>query len=343
MNGRKVIKGICFGLIFLAIFLPLQAIFQPKWIEREGASLPVTAAWNEYRSLEENTIDVFFVGTSHIYFGIDPMYIYEHTGITSYAQATQSQHMDTAYLVLQEALKTQKPKVVFLDVSAIAYRSAGGEARAHKTLDQVPITAAKIIYAFNNGNKAMKPLDVLFPFFRYHSRWSDLTIQDFSYLVNKPEGTFDRGHYPTYISEPVELSFYEATDFSVRERDISYMKKIKKICDDMGAKLVLIKVPAPPWRKAMSETAEEIAQLLDVPFIEMYYDLDEIGLDAGTDFRDKTDHMNQLGAEKVTAYVIKYIQDNFDLKDQRDTNQRWNDDLAKYKAELQALQEQQIP
>ena len=337
LNKRKIIKGICFVLIFLAIFFPLQAVFQVKWLQREPANIPVTASWDEYKSLEKNSVDVFFVGTSHVYAAIDPMYIYEHSGITSFNVTSPALRMDVAYMLLKEALKTQSPKVVFLDMSSIKDKKQIGEAKAHKALDMLPISLDKIRYAFTSGSKGMKPLDVLFPFFRYHSRWSELTRTDFSYLIDKPELTADRGHFITYLTQTAEFRFYKEYNFNMSEKDASYIRKIKGLCDEAGAELVLMKVPTPSWREAISRKAAEFAETLEIPYLELYYEFETMGLDVNRDFRDKKSHMNQWGAEKVSSYMIAYLQENYELEDQRDTNERWNEDLVKYREDLKEL------
>ena len=88
--------------------------------------------------------------------------------------------MDLTYMNLEDALKTQTPSIVFLDMSSIQFDFQQEEAKCHKVLDQLPMTSSKLEYAFNTESEEMKPLDVLFPFFRYHSRWSDLGKNDFS-------------------------------------------------------------------------------------------------------------------------------------------------------------------
>lgn len=66
------------------------------------------------------------------------------------------------------------PSVVFLDMSAIKFDTQQTEAKSHKVSDQLPLSLSKLKYAFNNGNEEMKPLDVLFPLFCYHTRWEKL-------------------------------------------------------------------------------------------------------------------------------------------------------------------------
>lgn len=340
MNKRKILKGICFVLVFVILFLLFQKLLQAKWIASSSENSASTSAWIEYRSLEENSLDVLFLGTSHSYYAVDPMYIYDKMGITSYVFGGPGLRMDLTYMNLEDALKTQSPSVVFLDMSAIQFDFQQEEAKCHKVLDQLPMTCSKIEYAFDTESEEMKPLDVLFPFFRYHSRWSDLGKKDFKYVLNDLDETYIRGHYITYQSKVTEFHFYEDVDYTLTDRNLDYIKRMKKLCDENGIELILYKIPTPTWYESQSKGAAEIGEMLGVPYLELFYEVDEIGLDVTTDFRDVNNHLNQRGAEKLSAYLSEYIQTNYDLKDQRSINQRWNEDLIKYKELVKSMREQ---
>lgn len=339
VNKKKILKGICFIVIFLILFFFFQKLLQAKWIASSSENSASTSAWIEYRSLEENSLDVLFLGTSHSYFAVDPMYVYDKTGVTSYVFGGPGLRMDLTYMNLEDALKTQTPSVVFLDMSAIQFDFQQQEAKCHKVLDQLPMTWSKIEYAFNTDSEEMKPLDVLFPFFRYHSRWSDLSKKDFKYILNDLDETYIRGHYVTYQSKVTEYHFYEDVDYVLTDRNLDYIKRMKKLCDEKGIELVLYKIPTPTWYESQSKGAKEIAQMLGLDFLELFYEVDEIGLDVEKDFRDKNNHLNQRGAEKLSGYLAEYIQDHYQLKDQRGENTRWNEDLAKYKKMVKAKRE----
>lgn len=336
MNRKKIIKGVCFVLVFVVLFSFFQKLLQAKWIASDSENSASTSAWIEYRSLEENSLDVLFLGTSHSYFAVDPMYIYEKTGITSYVFGGPGLRMDLAYMNLEDALKTQTPSVVFLDMSAIQFDFQQTEAKCHKVLDQLPMSKSKIEYAFDNESDEMKLLDALFPFFRYHSRWEELNEDDFKYVLDDLDETFIRGHYITYQSKVTEFHFYEDVDYVLTDRNLDYLQRMKKLCEDKGVQLVLYKIPTPTWYESQSKGAYELGEILDCPYLELFYEVDEIGLDVTTDFRDVNNHLNQRGAEKLSAYLGEYLEQNYNLEDQRDKNERWNEDLKKYKKLVQS-------
>lgn len=332
MNGKKVIKGICFVLVFVVLFYFAQRLLQVKWVALDEEENPATtSAWIEYRDLDKNSIDVLFLGTSHSYSAIDPMYIYEKTGITSYVFGGPGLRMDLTYMSLAEALKTQNPSVVFLDMSALQYDSQLEEAKCHKVLDQLSMSKLKLEYAFNNGSEDMKPLDAIFPFFRYHTRWTEIGEDDYKYMINDLNETYVRGHFVNYEIVPTELHFYDNVEYHLMDRNLEYITKIKELCDEKNIELIFYKIPTPQWYESWSKGAEELGEKFDVPYLELFYKLDEMGVDPNKDFRDLNEHMNQYGAEKVSNYLAEYIEENYHFTDQRSENKKWNEDLAKYK------------
>ncbi|MCD7744983.1 MAG: hypothetical protein LUI13_06860 [Lachnospiraceae bacterium] len=289
--------------------------------------------WQEYTSLEEDTVDVLFVGTSHVYSAIDPMYMYENSGITSFAISAGAMRFDLTYTVLQEALETQSPKVIFLDMSAVHYSHQVEEARIHPILDQLRLSSYKLDFILNSGCEELTLLDSVIPFFRYHSRWSELNAADFRYTTGDLEMTYTRGHYISYKTVPTEFHFYDDVEETHGEFS-DYLsipiQKIAALCEEKDIDLILFKIPLPGWYEYQSEVASELADLVGVPYLELYYEKDEIGLDAATDYRDDSDHLNQYGAEKLADYLIEYLDSNYDLSDQRGINQRWDEDAVLY-------------
>ncbi|MCC8066310.1 MAG: hypothetical protein LIO94_04320, partial [Clostridiales bacterium] len=194
LNRKKLIKGVVFAALFLLLFVLSQRLLRGKWTNGDAT----TTMWAEYESLEKDTVDVLFMGTSHVYSAIDPMYIYENSGITSYAISAGAMRFDLTYTVLQEALKTQSPSVLFLDMSAVHYKEQVEEERIHPILDQLPWSLDKLDFILNSGNEDLTVLDALFPLFRYHSRWDELEEQDFRYMTGDVELTYTRGHFIKY-------------------------------------------------------------------------------------------------------------------------------------------------
>lgn len=58
----------------------------------------------------KNTLDVIFIGSSHVMCSVYPMELYDRYGIASYVFASSAQLLPQSYYQLKEALRYQTPK-----------------------------------------------------------------------------------------------------------------------------------------------------------------------------------------------------------------------------------------
>ena len=65
------------------------------------------------------------------------------------------------------------------------------------------------------------------------------------------------------------------------------------------------------------EWYENYAKENELPYIDLNMKTKEIGIDWKTDSYDKGDHLNLHGAQKVTAYMGKYLTENYSMPDHR--------------------------
>ena len=76
----------------------------------------VMQAASSLNHLPLNSVDVFWLGTSHLHAGVVPQRLYDEYGITSAMVTGNAIGLDATYRELQEALLRQNPQVVVLDV-----------------------------------------------------------------------------------------------------------------------------------------------------------------------------------------------------------------------------------
>lgn len=326
----KTLKGVCFVSVFLVLFGICQQLFQPKWVAGGKDDTITTSNWEEYNRLEKNTLDVIFIGTSHAMYAMDPMYMYSRSGLAGYVFSGPGMRMDLTYFTLEEALKTQNPKIVFLDVSAFHFKNQQKEAKVHMAADVLPLSRGKWEFAFHTGSEDLDPLGILFPFFRYHARWTDLKKNDFKGVTGDLDKTSLRGHYISYRQIPAELDFNKDTDFSLIEDHLKYLDRMVELCRERGIELILYKVPSPPWRRAHSEAAAQAAKDRGLVYLELYYEMERMGIDTELDFSDNYDHVNQYGAEKISDYILQYMEEHGGINDHRGSYADWDRDYSEY-------------
>lgn len=167
------------------------------------------------RHLPKNSADVLWLGTSHMHYNIIPQYLYDHYGITSTMASGNSVDLSESYWELKEALRTQQPKVVVLDVypaaapycyfyvqNVLAMRDRKGMAEGTN-----PYNTATGVARWLNIGSSYKPAaiaeafavsgadgDAYFDLTRFHTRYDQLSRSNFAYLAGEDRLTKNFGY-----------------------------------------------------------------------------------------------------------------------------------------------------
>lgn len=317
---KKIIKRIVSCVLFVAILLGLlqvsSLIFQPKSNDKaSGIHYPRT---NGIFSEPKDSIDTVFIGDSEVYHSFIPLNIWRDYGITSYDVSSPSQKLVYSMEFLKKTFENQSPKIVFLETNAI-FRKSYLE-------DEITYKAEQI-----------------FPVFRYHDRWKNLQLKDFSATVEYTANENNKGYYFTKKSKPAtdkaikEYMKYSDVSAPILSTNKKYLNEIAKFCKTHGARLVLISTPSTKnWNYQRHNTMEAISKDLGVDYIDTNLLRDDIPIDWKKDTKDKGDHLNYNGAVKLTDYVGKYLDDTKLFKDKRNdpSYDNWNTCLDKFEKQV---------
>ncbi len=191
-TGKRGVLFRClvFTVILVMIFLLVQEILSPQW-RYPHFNDGMEDALNEFYSMPDDSIQALFFGSSHVADSVDPMRIYERSGIVTYNLGTAGQTLAISVSLLNEALKTQEPKVVFLDVSGVFNNSTFIDSTYRYALDLLPFGDSKIdlakIYASNydEARRLSFFLSAFFPIYSYHDRWTSLKALDFDLFPDR--------------------------------------------------------------------------------------------------------------------------------------------------------------
>lgn len=362
---RKMPRAMIFVLLGVIMFFVLQEIFIPV-SSRDGGFADYTI--QGFHKIAPETIDVLYFGTSQMELGISPVKLYKDTGICSYSLATDAQPIEASYYLLKDAYATQSPKVVFLDVGSLfSEDNKDRNIRWHHVLDNYRLSPIKLEMA--KSYSEIKYSDgfwnALFPFFKYHNRWIELSSRDFQ-LFDDIDGYYSLGQYmtswvlranaasvadidntATILRSESSISYREgseiirktintlAYDPIIPERNIEYLLKIYSLCAEHGSQLIMIKIPVfnypqevpSTWTKYKSDMVRALADENDIPFLDLRYDMD-LGLDWKFDTPDGGVHLNFRGADKATTAIENYLLNNYALRKQN--NPQYDEYAKKY-------------
>lgn len=317
---KKIIKRIVSCVLFVAILLGLlqvsSLIFQPKSNDKaSGIHYPRV---NGIFSEPKDSIDTVFIGDSEVYHSFIPLNIWRDYGITSYDVSSPSQKLVYSMEFLKKTFENQSPKIVFLETNAI-FRKSYLE-------DEITYKAEQI-----------------FPVFRYHDRWKNLQLKDFSATVEYTANENNKGYYFTKKSKPAtdkaikEYMKYSDVSAPILSTNKKYLNGIAKFCKNHGAKLVLISTPSTKnWNYQRHNAMEAVSKDLGVDYIDTNLLRDDIPIDWKKDTKDKGDHLNYNGAVKLTDYIGKYLDDTKLFKDKRNdpSYDNWNTCLDKFEKQV---------
>jgi len=306
---RRIAGTIGFILIFLLILSEVSGLVMHKQIEgRWNMTAKVAGFYNE----EPDSFDVLFFGSSHMYCSVDPAVFKEETGLSSYVFATQQQPLWITYHYMVEALKTQHPEQLVVEVHmAIETEDYLDEGTNHSAIDPIPMSENKlrmIAASVPEGERRYYVFNIM----KYHDRWEQLEKEDFVRTFEKATDP-DKGFVRlTEISDEVVWEDVSAVTNSKvgTQKNMEYLNKMIDLAEAEDIPLLLFKSPsnATAEEKMFYNGVAELAEQRDVPFIDFndtkHYR--EIGLDIEKHFYDQR-HLNEAGMKKFVPYFSTFI------------------------------------
>ena len=333
---KKIVSIIILIIIIILILFAISPIFVPKWTK--GGDNYITNIVRGFYAEEDNSLDVMFMGNSDMYRGMSPVVLWDEYGIASYSYTSPGQRAWTGYYVLLDSLRSQHPDIIVFNIDEVQSTNQSTESCYRKAFDNMQLSSVKIqalfdsTYKFSFAEKA----SYLFPVLRYHTRISELTSEDFKYAYG----------YEEYENKGLDLikeikpynggsSYMEdkGETYEFPEKTKKYMDKIAKKCEEEKIKLILVEIPsADSWSYAKHQAIVKYAEEKELPFVDFNMILDEIDFDWTHDTPDGGDHLNVYGAEKVSKYMGKYLNENYEIPDRRqDSNySSWFEASKKY-------------
>lgn len=279
---------------------------------------------------EEEQLDVLFLGSSRVLDGVSPMELWRDYGITSYNMGNSSECMDATEWVLRIASAHNKPKIAMIDLYYIS-RSIEDEWHIpyrHLFLDEIRLSPMKIKAVTSTIPKAYWT-EFLMPFSLYHGRWEEM-------LAGTVEPTVDCE--PFMMGSELRIGRYPAEDYvRTEEMDTSEqpgtaaLRRIVDYCREQGIEPVLMAIPAPisEEEQRIMNGMQFVADELGVPYVNMQADNP---VDYAADCYDEVGHLNPDGASKTTAYIGRWLTEQYDLEDKRGSAalSHWDDSLVLY-------------
>lgn len=307
---KTIVRGALFLLIFAVLFTGFTFLLIPK---NSSAQAGMHDDWAKgFLAEPENTIDALVLGDSELYSCIVPLKIWEEQGIPSYTCGTSDQKPYQTETYLRRVFQAQSPKLVILETN-VFYRD-------YSTTDIIP-------HIFEE----------LFPLIRYHDRWKPLGKADFTDPIAYTHIQRDKGYMFLEEIEPADDSGYMAYSEDIDpipKKSLRHIRNMVSFCRERGVEVLFLSSPSTAnWDYLRHNAVWQLAQELDVPYIDTNLMRQEIPIDWQTDTRDGGDHLNHTGAEKLSIWLGEYLAQTGLFTDKRgwETYAPWNEALADFR------------
>ena len=104
----------------------------------------------------------------------------------------------------------------------------------------------------------------------------------------------------------------------VNAKNRRYVKRIAQLCAEHDAQLILLSTPSTKnWNAKRHNGVSKLAEELGVEYVDLNMLREQVPIDWQTDSKDKGDHLNYNGAQKVTTYLGGYLADKGIFTDHR--------------------------
>lgn len=313
---------------------------------RQNNSLSDAVRVKNFYKLEENSLDMVFIGASTAFTDYSAPLAFKEFGFTSYSLATNAAPMGIAKSMLIEALKTQNPKIILIDINGILYdnEAESKEGALRLWVDNMPFSKNKI-----DTIQELVPEDermaYYFPFLKYHSNWKDLpkcvknSVDELLHWDNTHLSAM--GMQGTIKVEPQSdtINIKEYTKRSpMHQLSGQRLEELLKYCKKNEIKNILFtNMPRYYSKKMLPErernnTAKDLIREYGYECLDLDDYVKEIGLDPKTDFYNQN-HLNIYGQKKLTKYLGNLLNNKYHLSDtNHDENviQRYHKEVEGY-------------
>lgn len=338
---KKIWKIVLTVLAVVVVLALLQELLVPNYGHnvREGAMI------EEYYDAEK-IHDVLFLGDCEVYETFSPCRLWEMYGISSYVRGSAQQLIWQSYYLLEDTLQYETPEIVVFNIMSLMHPEPQNEAYNRMTLEGMRWSFAKVNSIRASMTEEESFWEYVFPILRYHTRWNELTKEDFLHLFGKTPVThagylMQTGVKPvTVIPEPRELSEYDFSDYAM-----SYLDKMRLLCEEKGIELIFVKAPSlyPHWYEEWEQQVDAYAAEYGITYYNFLELATETGIDYATDTYDGGLHFNLSGAEKLSDYLGEKLNQEHQVTIRNADSayvEIWNARLERYRQELELKQEE---
>ncbi|MBI5960524.1 MAG: hypothetical protein HY866_17420 [Chloroflexi bacterium] len=320
LKSENFARLLTFVIIFFIGFSILQVPF--------GHSR--SRSFLEFYSADDNTIDVLFVGNSHIEVTVNESIVDDVLGVNSHVLHDGGIDMVSAYYFIRQSLETQNPRLIVIEAYPLMVKPELSSIMRGQGVLRGRVAFEAMIDRFSVKDYS----SVLFPMLYYHSDWALIdntfvseTIRDYSYLVYPwlTQGLQKRlSAQAGMVTKIVSLEEYMPDrELAIYPENLVYLDKIISLCREHHIDLWLVQSPytIPPV-----VDVEAIAQARHLNFYD--YNTDQTFNPARVHFKDSA-HFNNIGTVLASLRIAELLAEPLGLTIDKESYARYHSVLVK--------------
>ena len=316
INNKTIKIFLCLFLFGIVMYGSIWCLDRVLCVKTEHGILQARNMYDQ----PKNSVDVVFMGSSHIHCDVNTALLWEQYGIAAYDYSAAEQPLWVTYFYLKEFCKYQNPKLVVLDLYSPA------RFKEDYQYDWLYDNLAGVKFSLNKLKMlyvSCEP-EYYFDYFpsigAYHNRYAEVTEEDYEYLFSKrSERQVNKGFTPYFQTRPQsEPEITQKKSGGITVKSEQYLQKIIEFAQDNDIDLFLIVSPYITTQEdeLVYNRVHEIADQCGLQFNSTNYFYSEMDLNFDKDFFDES-HLNYAGSIKFTEYLGKELKEKYDLPDRR--------------------------
>ncbi len=308
------LRLIAFALLVFAVLAYASFVLTPKY------DYGICSIVNLYQQ-KENSIDVLVLGTSLAYAGVNTNILWQEYGLATYNLCNAEQPFWISYYYLEEALKTQMPRLILLDAKASIYEK--DYLKPARTIlctygIRAPVTRLKAIAA---SVEKQEVLGFYLAFPKLHNNYSEMNWDAFQLFPdNGGRGPTWKGFIEVDQFEKHERPSLVWTDIKrpLNAKQQEYFEKILQLTQQKGIPVLLVGFPNPDYANdhMFYNSLWSVAAQYGVSGINYNNPNLRFGLRYSSDFAD-WQHLNIKGSVTFSRRLGEDIRTCFDVPDRR--------------------------
>ena len=332
---------ICFCILFLSA---VPSVMVSRYYTDDSIKY-AQARFQWFYEQEDNSLDVIYVGSSAIYRYDINVQNFNDYGFTSANLCTPAQPFAATKYLIEEALKTQNPKLFVIEIRQFVrtaaaaatcseiYKSNRFETYYSSLFSSLnySLTRSKMIHSVIDDPKEAISWDM--EFIRHHNTW-----RSFSSIFDMVERVTDTSYFDklkdinviSVVDRNKKIKFldYKSIKDKIQPPE-EYMEVFDDLLDYIKEKNLNVLFLSTPYQATKSHRSvqnymAEYIKSRGYEYIDQHEQIKEMGIDPERDYSDNY-HVDLFGAEKWTKFTGKMLSKRIgQCKHYSSVNKQWD-------------------